>query len=75
MQNSETVLINLSKQALKENYIHDRLYRILYNPQMYITAFSNIYKNDGSATAGIDNQTASNFSEKMIEKNYPITKR
>lgn len=68
MQNSEVVLINLSKQALKENYIHDRLYRILYNPQMYITAFSNIYKNDGSATAGIDNQTASNFSEKMIEE-------
>ena len=66
MQNSEVVLINLSKQALKENYVHDRLYRILYNPQMYIKAFGNIYKNDGSATAGVDGATASNFSEEMI---------
>ncbi|SDC59865.1 group II intron reverse transcriptase/maturase [Shouchella lonarensis] len=68
MQNPEVVLINLSRQAHKKDYVHDRLYRILYNPQMYIKAFSNIYKNDGSATAGVDGQTASNFSEENTTK-------
>lgn len=66
MQNSETVLINLSKQASKRDYVFDRLYRNLYNPDFYVKAYANIYKNDGSATAGVDGQTASNFSEKLI---------
>lgn len=68
LQNSEIVLINLSKQAKKGNYYFDKLYRILYNPQMYIKAYANIYKNDGSATSGIDNVTADGFKEEIIEK-------
>ncbi|RQW17864.1 group II intron reverse transcriptase/maturase, partial [Bacillus sp. C1-1] len=68
MQNSETVLINLSKQALKKDYVFDRIYRNLYNPDFYTKAFSHIYKNDGSATAGVDGQTASYFSEQLIDQ-------
>lgn len=68
MQNSEIVLINLSKQAKKGDYYFDRLYRILYNPQMYIKAYSNIYKNDGSSTSGIDGETADGFNELRINK-------
>jgi group II intron reverse transcriptase/maturase len=66
LQNSEVVLINLSKQTNKSGYVFERLYRILYNPQMYIKAYSNIYKNSGSATSGVDNETADGFSEKQI---------
>lgn len=68
MQNSEIVLINLSKQAKKGNFYFDRLYRILYNPQMYIKAYSNIYKNNGSSTSGIDGETADGFNELQINK-------
>ncbi|HDR3888976.1 TPA: group II intron reverse transcriptase/maturase [Bacillus cereus] len=68
MQNSEIVLINLSKQAKKKDFYFDRLYRILYNPQMYIKAYSNIYKNDGSSTSGIDGETADGFNELRINK-------
>lgn len=68
LQNSEIVLINLSKQARKRDYYFDKLYRILYNPQMYIKAYANIYSNNGSATSGIDNETADGFNEKIIEK-------
>lgn len=64
--NSENVLINLSKQATKENYCFNKLYRILYNPQMYIKAYSNIYKNNGSSTAGNDGETADGFSNEAI---------
>lgn len=74
LQNSEIVLINLSKQAKKENYYFDRLYRNLYNPQMYIKAYTNIYQNDGSATSGIDNVTADGFNEAMIEKIIELLK-
>lgn len=68
MQSSEVILNNLTKQALKPDFKFDRLYRILYNPDIYIRAYSNIYSNKGSATSGIDNQTADGFSKDAIDK-------
>ena len=68
MQNSNVVLINLSKKAIKGDYYFDRIYRILYNPQMYIKAYTNIYKNNGSSTSGIDVITADGFNEERINK-------
>ena len=45
MQNSEVILNNLAKQASKPEFKFDRLYRILYNPDIYVKAYSNIYSN------------------------------
>ncbi|MEH6892675.1 reverse transcriptase domain-containing protein [Bacillus sp. JJ864] len=66
MQNSEIVLYNLSKQANKENYRYDRLYRNLFNKDFYYKAYTKIYKNKGSATRGIDDETADGFGEEKI---------
>jgi group II intron reverse transcriptase/maturase len=67
MQSSDIVLYNLSKQATKENYQYDRLYRNLYNEDFYLKAYSKIYKNKGSATKGIDDETADGFGEEKIQ--------
>lgn len=66
MQSSEIVLYNLSKQAMKDGFEFDRLYRHLYNEDFYIKAYTKIYKNKGSATKGIDEETADGFGEEKI---------
>lgn len=67
MQSSEIVLYNLSKQAMKDGFNFDRLYRYLYNEDFYIKAYTKIYKNKSSATKGIDDETADGFSEEKIQ--------
>lgn len=67
MQSSEIVLYNLSKQAMKDDYEFGRLYRHLYNEDFYIKAYSKIYKNKGSATQGINDETADGFGEEKIQ--------
>lgn len=68
MRDSEKVLVELTKQAQNKEYQFERIYRNLCNTNMYITAYSNIYKNNGSSTSGNDNETADGFSEEKIMK-------
>ena len=41
---------------------------MLYNEEMYLTAYQNIYSNDGSMTKGNDNQTVDGMSIERIRK-------
>lgn len=66
LQNSEIVLYNLSKKAQDEKYQFERLYRNLYNEDFYYKAYTNIYANQGSATKGIDKETADGFGSEKI---------
>ena len=68
MRNSEKVLTELSKQAQNKDYEFHRIYRIICNPYMFIKAYCNIYNNKGSSTSGIDNRTADNFNEDLIDE-------
>jgi group II intron reverse transcriptase/maturase len=68
MRDSEKVLIELSKQAQDKNYQFERIYRIMCNEKMYIKAYSNIYANKGSATKGVDNETADGFNEDKVTR-------
>lgn len=54
MQSSEIVLYNLSKQAMKDGFQFNRLYRHLYNKDFYIKAYNNLYKNTGSTPKSSD---------------------
>jgi hypothetical protein len=40
-----------------------RLYRYLLRPDIYYTAYKNLYANNRAATEGIDNGTANGFSK------------
>lgn len=56
MRNPENVLISLTKHSNQKDYKYERLYRLLYNEELYLTAYQNIYSNDGSMTKGTDKQ-------------------
>jgi group II intron reverse transcriptase/maturase len=43
-----------------------KLYRYLLRPDIYYTAYQNLYKNNGAATKGINNDTADGFNEEKI---------
>lgn len=57
MRNPTEVLKNLMEKSKNETYRFQRLYRNLYNPELYWLAYKNIYANDGSMTAGADGTT------------------
>jgi len=50
------------------------MYRNLYNPDFYVTAYSKIYSNKGSSTSGIDDETADGFSEDGINRIIQLLK-
>ena len=42
MRNPENVLISLTKHSNQKDYKYERLYRLLYNEELYLTA--DVYK-------------------------------
>lgn len=68
MRNPENVLISLTEHSKQKDYKYERLYRLLYNEEMYLIAYQNIYSNDGSMTKGTDNQTVDGMSIERIQK-------
>ena len=46
--------------------IFTRLYRYMLRPDLYYTAYKNLYANDGAGTKGVNEDTADAFSEKKI---------
>lgn len=67
MRNPENVLNSLSEHSKEKNYKYRRLYRLLFNRDMYLTAYQKIYANEGNMTRGADGQTIDGMSLKRIE--------
>ncbi|MEK6511184.1 reverse transcriptase domain-containing protein [Myroides odoratimimus] len=57
MRNSVNVLNGLSKHSPQVGYKYERLYRILFNEQMYYVAYQRIYAKEGNMTKGSDEKT------------------
>lgn len=69
MQSAEVVLSMLSqKSAQNSEYVFDRLYRNLFNPDFYLLAYSNIYAREGNMTEGVDAETIDGFNTQKVEK-------
>lgn len=68
MRNSERVLNSLAIHSRQPNYKFERLYRLLFNEQMYYAAYQRIYAKEGNMTKGADNATIDNMSISRIEK-------
>src|SRR5258706_10283068 len=69
MQNAEVVLSMLSqKSAQNSEYVFDRLYRNLFNPDFYLLAYSNIYAKEGNMTEGVDKSTIDGFNTQKVEE-------
>lgn len=67
MRNPENILNSLAKHSKESHYKYNRLYRILYNPEMFVLAYCKTYANNGSMTVGADESTVDDMSLKRIE--------
>ena len=68
MRIPKVVLNRLTTKAKEQEYVFERLYRNLYNKEFYYEAYAKLYKNKGSNTKGINNDTIDGMNEKRIEK-------
>jgi group II intron reverse transcriptase/maturase len=68
MRNPERVLNSLSEHSKISGYKFERLYRVLFNEEMFYTAYQRIYAKTGNMTKGADGQTIDQMSLSRIEK-------
>ena len=67
MRNSAKVLNSLNRHSKDLNYKYERLYRILFNTEMYAVAYQRIAPKQGNMTEGTDGNTIDGMSIKRIE--------
>jgi group II intron reverse transcriptase/maturase len=67
MQKAKTVLDILRKRGM-EGLPLERLYRQLFNPQMYLLAYGRIYSNQGAMTPGATEETVDGMSLRKIDR-------
>src|SRR5947208_3628068 len=65
MQTTE-VLLGLLRERGKRGLPLTRIYRQLYNVNLYLTAYGRIYRNKGAMTPGITEETADGMSLEHI---------
>jgi retron-type reverse transcriptase len=66
MQDAETVLSVLRERGRRGQPLN-RLYRQLFNPQLYLLAYGRIYSNQGAMTPAADEETVDGMSLAKIE--------
>ena len=66
MRNPKKVLNSLTDHSKNTEYQYERLYRILFNKEMYLTAYQKIYVNKGNMTKGSDGKTIDGMSLERI---------
>lgn len=68
MRNPQNVLESLKSKACNKNYTYKRLYRNLYNQELYLEAYDHIYSKEGNMTKGTDGKTIDGTSLARIDK-------
>ena len=68
MRNPENVLNNLSKHSSQTNYKFERLYRILFNEEMYYRAYQKLSNKQGNTTKGSDGKSIDGMCLKDIKQ-------
>jgi hypothetical protein len=66
MQSAEKVLSIVGVRS-KKNLPIERIYRMLFNKELYLIAYQNIYSNDGAMTQGGNGETVDSMSLKKID--------
>ena len=67
MQTADQILQAIRKLGEQRQPL-TRVYRCLYNPQLYLAAYNKIYRNQGALTPGSANDTVDGMSLKRIRK-------
>lgn len=66
MRNAETVL-TIVRERGKQGLPLEDVYRMLYNPDLYLRAYGRLYKNKGAMTKGTTDETVDGMSLAKIE--------
>ena len=66
MQRAETLLEIIHERG-KRGLPLERLYRQLFNPELYLRAYGKIYRNDGAMTPGVNAETVDGMSLAKIQ--------
>lgn len=67
MRSSERVLNSLNEHSKDSSYKFERLYRILFNEELFYVAYQKIASNGGSTTKGSDGRSIDEMSLARIE--------
>lgn len=67
MRNPINLLSSLQSHSTNRSYTFERLYRNLYNPELFTLAYQNIYASQGNMTKGTDGKTIDAMSLNRIE--------
>lgn len=67
-RNPEKILNSLTEHSSDLAYKFERLYRILFNEEMYYIAYERIYAKQGNMTKGVDGKTIDGFSISHVER-------
>src|SRR5260370_5450692 len=67
MQSAEVVL-SVVRERGRKGLPCDQLYRQMFNRDLYLLAYGNIYSNKGAMTPGASEETADGMSEEKIEQ-------
>ncbi len=67
MRETHTIL-QLLRERGKKRLPLERVYRLLYNPDLFLTAYGRIYRNDGALTKGTTEETADGMTQDKIAK-------
>ncbi len=68
MRSPENVLNSLQEHSAQTDYTYLRLYRNLYNQDLFLQAYQNIYAKQGNMTAGVDGKTIDAMSLERINR-------
>lgn len=74
MRSPEKVLNNLTKHSKTSDYKYERLYRILFNEEMYYVAYQKLYKKTGNMIKGSDGKTIDGMKLKRIGRLIKVLK-
>jgi group II intron reverse transcriptase/maturase len=66
MRDAETVL-GIIRERGRKGLPLERLYRCLFNPQLYLIAYGKIYRNDGAMTPGVTPETVDGMRLNKIQ--------
>jgi retron-type reverse transcriptase len=61
-------IISLIQERGKKNLPVERVYRLLFNRDLYLKAYGNIYRNKGAITHGVPNETPTGMSLEYIDR-------
>ncbi|MGM8249628.1 reverse transcriptase domain-containing protein [Clostridium perfringens] len=68
MRNPQVILDILTKKTIVDGYKHERIYRLLYNVDLYLVSYEKLKSKEGNMTKGADNKTIDGFNIELIEK-------